>query len=160
MDRARTRLASKPVGNNVMMRLCLAVGPAIASAFQRTPNAACRGCACERLVLVLADAIVSAGHSPWSGKLKKKMDGPPSSISRLFDDVRDCPVHLWDDKKLLGPLRGALDRKLSAIPDHARGLRNDSGHPTGTEVADDDAEAGLLMFAGFHAFVCDLSSSL
>ncbi len=114
------------------------------------------GCACERLVLILADAIVTAGLSPWAAKIKKKLSGPPASISRLFDVVRDGLICRRDSKKLPGPLGDALDRKLSAIFDHARVLRNDSGHPTGVEVSGEDAEAGLLLFPGFYALVDDL----
>jgi hypothetical protein len=53
-------------------------------------------------------------------------------------------------------LADALDRKLAAIFDHARGLRNQSGHPSGDDVTAEDAEAGLLLFPGF----CDLVDKL
>ncbi|MDY7011108.1 MAG: hypothetical protein SVV80_10210, partial [Planctomycetota bacterium] len=58
--------------------------------------------------------------------------------------------------KLPGAMGDAIDRKLSAIFDHARALRNKSGHPTEADVSGDDAQAGLLLFPGFYAFIDDL----
>jgi hypothetical protein len=99
------------------------------------------GCACERLVLGLAVALAAAGHEPWSSKvaaeLKKRV-----FISDLFEAVRDALMHLASQKMLPRELTDALDRKLSAIFDHARGLRNQSGHPTGEEVSAENTEAG------------------
>ncbi len=118
------------------------------------------GCACERLVLILAAEVAKAGVTPWAAKIDKALNGPPSGISTLFDNVRACLTHLAGDRKLRGELADALDRKLSAIFDHARGQRNKSGHPTGANVSADDAEAGLLLFPGFYAFVDDLCASL
>ncbi len=63
-------------------------------------------------------------------------------------------------KLVMDRMGDALDRKLSAVFDHARGLRNKSGHPTGVDVSADDAEAGLLMFPGFYALVDELCGSL
>jgi hypothetical protein len=118
------------------------------------------GCACERLVLILAAKVGEAGVTPWAGKIEKEMEGAPSRISRLFDLVRESLACLAGEKKLPGKLADALDRKLSAIFDHARGLRNKSGHPTGAEVSADEAEAGLLLFPGFYEFVDELCSAL
>jgi hypothetical protein len=118
------------------------------------------GCACERLVLLLAQAVATAGVSPWDAKLTKELQAVPTRISVLFEEVRKCLLHLAGDKKLPGDVADALDRKLSAIFDHARAVRNKSGHPTGADVSADDAEAGLLLFPGFYAFVDDLCRNL
>lgn len=110
------------------------------------------GCACERLVLLLAESIVVADPSDSTGKLRKKLD-KRVYISELFDGIRNELIQLRQDKKLPRELADALDRKLSAVFDHARGLRNQSGHPTGEAVSAEDAEAGLLLFPGFYKLV-------
>jgi hypothetical protein len=118
------------------------------------------GCACERLVLMLAEVIATGGKCPpWSDKLKKKINSRVF-ISDVFDDVRAALVNLRDQKGLSRELGDALDRKLSAVFDHARGLRNQSGHPTGESVSEDDAEAGLLLFPGFYELVDQLISAV
>lgn len=110
------------------------------------------GCACERLVLLLAESIVVADSSGSTGKLRKRLD-KRVYISELFDGIRNELIQLRQDKGLPGELGDALDRKLSAVFDHARGLRNQSGHPTGEEVSAEDAEGGLLLFPGFYELV-------
>jgi hypothetical protein len=117
------------------------------------------GCACERLVLMLAEAIASRNCPPWSAKLDKKLK-TRVFISDVFDDVRDALMNLREDKRLPKDLGDALDRKLTAIFDHARGLRNQSGHPTGADVTGEDAEGGLLLFPGFCALVDKLVQSV
>lgn len=117
------------------------------------------GCACERLVLLLAEAIASANCPPWSLKLKKKLQSR-AFVSEVFDVVRNALVQLRGEQKLPRDLGDALDRKLSAIFDHARGLRNESGHPTGEEVSAEDAEAGLLLCPGFYELVDRLIAEL
>jgi len=118
------------------------------------------GCACERLVLMLAEEIACANVPPWSGKIDKKLKGALVGVSEMFDTVRGCLTQLSSEKKLPSTLGDALDRKLSPIFDHARGLRNISGHPTGADVTSEDAEAGLLLFPGFYALVSDLCKCL
>lgn len=113
------------------------------------------GCACERLVLMLGEAISQSNHAPWTTKIAGKL-AKRVFISDLFDDIRDCLIQLKGQKLLPRELGEAIDRKLSAIFDHARGLRNQTGHPTGEEVSSDDAEAGLLLFPGFYELVNNL----
>jgi hypothetical protein len=108
------------------------------------------GCACERLVLLLAEAVGALDFQE-AKKVKKTLDGVPIRISSLFDSLRAALLSIRE--RLPGDLRDALDRKLSAVFDHARGLRNQSGHPTGDDVSADDAQAGLLLFPGFCQFV-------
>ena len=43
-------------------------------------------------------------------------------------------------------LADGFDRKLVSIFEHARVLRNKSGHPTGEDVSQKEAQAGLLLF--------------
>jgi len=118
------------------------------------------GCACERLVLILAGQITAAGIKPWSDKVQKALGGAPVGASRLFDLIRDCLIQLRGEKRLPGPLADALDRKLTPIFEYARGLRNKSGHPTGIDVSAHEAEAGLLLFPGFYEFVDGLCKHL
>lgn len=117
------------------------------------------GCACERLVRMLASAVQSAGIEPWSNKLaeheKKVVAGKakPMAISAVYDQVRQALLAQVQDKKLPGDLADIVDRQLSAIFDQARMLRNSSGHPTGEDISSEDAHAGLLLFPGFHQTV-------
>ena len=109
------------------------------------------GCACERLVILLAEAFSKVG-GPQATKVSKLAANIPSKISALFDAISNALMNLNGPQKLPGNLRDALDRKLLPVFEHARGLRNKSGHPTTAEVSDQDAEAGLLLFPGF----CDI----
>jgi hypothetical protein len=118
------------------------------------------GCACERLVLLLAGAIADADLPSWSGKIGKKLSGALIGASDLFGMVRECLMQLPEGRELPNKLRDALDRRLSPIFDHARGLRNESGHPTGAEVTSEEAEAGLLLFPGFYGLASDLCMSI
>ena len=113
------------------------------------------GCACERLVLLLAEAVAADKTLPGADKIGKAIEGRVF-VSSLFGEIRSTLASLKSNKKLPKELGDALDRKLSAIFDHARGLRNQSGHPTGEEVSAEDAEAGLLPFPGF----CELVDKL
>jgi hypothetical protein len=113
------------------------------------------GCACERLVLLLAEAIAANEKLPRSDKIGKAIEGRVF-VSPLFEEIRAVLIQLKAEKKLPPKLGDALDRKLSAIFDHARGLRNQSGHPTDVEVPAEDAEAGLLLYPGF----CELVDKL
>jgi len=117
------------------------------------------GCACERLVLLLAEAISGNRALPGFEKLAKSLSGRVF-ISALFEEIRVTLTRLKSDRKLPTELGDAIDRKLSAVFDHARGLRNDSGHPTGEAISADDAEAGLLLFPGFYSLVDHLISHL
>lgn len=117
------------------------------------------GCACERLILLLASALVRAKHVPWSDRLAK-LSKKATGISEIYDEVRDALLDLAGSKKFSGELGDALDRKLSSIFDHVRIQRNQAGHPTGEEVLAEDAEAGLLMFPGFYAYADKLITEL
>ena len=114
------------------------------------------GCACERLVLLLAEAIAANDTLPGAGKIAQALQGRVF-VSPLFEEVRATLMQL--KKKLPRRLGEALHRKLSAIFDHARSLRNQSGHPTGEEVSAEDAEAGLLLFPGFYQLVDELAAT-
>ena len=117
------------------------------------------GCACERLVLLLAEAIAADKTLPGADRISRAIEGRVF-VSSLFEEIRSTLASLKSDKKLPKELGDALDRKLSAIFDHARGLRNESGHPTGEEVSAEDAEAGLLLFPGFYELVDKLIAQL
>jgi len=112
------------------------------------------GGACERLIVLLAEAASASAIVPYSEKLAKVLKGPkPAGISDIFEQVRGALTADAEDGKMAGDLADAIERKLSPIFEHARGLRNAHGHPSGAEVSDEDAEAGLLLFPGFYALV-------
>jgi hypothetical protein len=96
------------------------------------------GCACERLVILIADAVVFAGVEPYAGKLSKMLAPPkPAGISEVFEQVRGAIEAKAEDKQL-GDLADRVDRKLSDL----------------------DAEAGLLLFPGFYEFSRQLIAKL
>ncbi len=115
------------------------------------------GCACERLVIMLAEAVQAAQLTGFSGKiaeaLKPAKKRRPVQISALFDDVLAALVWLAESQPPAPALTDALDRTLSSVFDYARGLRNAGGHPTGVEVKQEEAEAGLLLFPRFYEIV-------
>ncbi len=110
------------------------------------------GCACERLVILMAEAVVEAKISPYAADLtrmlapasKRGEPKPPAGISQIFAKVRGAVdvVTGGDDE---------FSRGVTAIFDHTRMLRNASGHPTGAEVSREEAHAGLLLFPTFYA---------
>ena len=113
------------------------------------------GCACERLVLLIADAVKdSTGLAPYSADLAKMLTppksgkkGPAAGISEIFERVRGAVEVVGGDE---------FDRLVSSVFDHARDLRNASGHPTGKVVTREDAQAGLLLFPGYHSRALDV----
>jgi len=156
LDAVRNRVANPD--DIVLTYLDEAVGAWAAGLYRA--SAVMLGCACERLVLILAERIAAGSFQPWTGRIKKELAGAPSGISRVFAHVLECLISLRGKKKLPGKLADALDRRLSAIFDHARGLRNRSGHPTGADVSSEEAEAGLLLFPGFYVLVDGLCAHL
>lgn len=114
------------------------------------------GCACERLILLLGEALSKADVPPYSEKLEKELQKAtkvPVSISIVFEKVRDALLALAGEKRLPSTICDALDRKLTPIFEYARALRNASGHPTAVPISHEDAEATLLLFPGFYTFV-------
>ncbi len=110
------------------------------------------GCACESLILRLAEAIAADEGLPGATKINKAIKGR-AFVSSLFEDIRSTLENLNANKNLSKESGDALDRKLSAIFDYARGLRNRSGHPTGRNASAEEAEAGLILFPGFCELV-------
>lgn len=121
------------------------------------------GCACEKLILLLAQSLSEARIPPWSDDLAKYLERDnksPVSISSVFKTVRDAILSLACEKKLPGRLVDALDRKLTPIFEHTRTLRNMAGHPTTDEISSNDAQATLLLFPGFYFFTDELMKAL
>ena len=121
------------------------------------------GGASERLILLLAESVIAASIPPYSDKLKEAVQGGKSGrsapISAVFDLVNRA---LTEDPTALTPsLQESIDRTLTPIFEYARGLRNKSGHPTpGNDITFENAEAGLLLFPGFSAYVYDVRRHL
>jgi hypothetical protein len=114
------------------------------------------GCACERLIFLLAESLSKANVPPYSEKIEKELQKAtksPISISTVFEKVRETLLVLARERRLPGAISDALDRKLTPIFEYSRALRNASGHPTAVPVSHEDAEASLLLFPGFYIFV-------
>lgn len=124
------------------------------------------GCASERLVLILAEGIAASGLAPWAAGLSRDLGAResdasrPTPISTVFDHVRVCVLELKKQRRLSWSTGDALERRLSAIFDSTRGLRNDAGHPSGVEVSSDDAHARLLLFPGYCEFVSTIRAEI
>ena len=121
------------------------------------------GCACEKLIILLAQSLSETDTPPWSDKLAKDLDRTnksPVSISSVFEKVRNALLDPATKKKLPPKLADALDRKLTPIFEHARALRNAAGHPTADKISRDDAEATILLFPGFYFFTDELVKAL
>ena len=108
---------------------------------------------------MLAQRIADGNVPPFSERLTKML-AKVSNISDVFDQVKQAIDALIDDRKIVGDLRDGVDHKLSPIFEHARGLRNRSGYPTGDEVGTDDAEAALLLFPGFYRYAVALMAKV
>jgi hypothetical protein len=106
------------------------------------------GVACERLVILIAESVEAKGTVPYATNLSRmlhpKKGKPPAGISEVFAQVRGAVLTLDGESE-------SFDRDVSSIFQHARQLRNDSGHPTGKLVTAEEAQAGLLLFPSFHA---------
>jgi hypothetical protein len=111
------------------------------------------GCAVERLIILVAEAIVAAKLPAPGDRLDAKLKNPRVGTSEIFDDVRKVLEHAADDKKLPGEIADVLERRMTALYDHARALRNKCGHPTEENVTRDEALSGLLLFPGFYELI-------
>jgi hypothetical protein len=119
------------------------------------------GCACEKLILLLAEAIAAGKVAPYSVNLSRTLSAVrPAHISTIFGDVRGALSEMALKKRLPDNLADGIDRRLSSIFDHARLLRNDAGQPTGKEMTAEEAEAGLLLFPGFYEYADQIVSHL
>jgi len=108
------------------------------------------GCACERLVMELARVVSERVPVREAERLRKKFAGRfAPHVADVAEDVRAALAGL----SLPRELDDGLDRKLVSIFEYARALRNKSGHPTGEHVSEEEAQAGLLLFPSFYAFV-------
>lgn len=113
------------------------------------------GCACEKLILLLAEAIANTKWTPHAGKIQTKLSGRVF-ISVLFDDILAALKYQKSQKALPHSVADALERRLSAIFDRARIMRNKAGHPTGTKITAGDALSGLQLFPDFYVFVNEI----
>ena len=84
------------------------------------------GCACERLIVMLAEVLAQKNVPPYDAKLTRAL-GTMTPIASIFDTCREA----LDSVGLPRNLADGLDRKLVPIFERTRLLRNRSGHPTG-----------------------------
>jgi hypothetical protein len=111
------------------------------------------GCACERLILALAETVRDVSIVPFSEKIAKMLAPPkPAGASLIFEQVRGALAAVAEDGRVAGDLADALDRKLTSTFEHTRGLRNRSGHPTGDAVSAEEALGVLTLFGDYCAF--------
>lgn len=90
---------------------------------------------------------------------RKRSEGRPLQVSAVFDLVRCGLKDLADEGRIPRQLTDALDRRISAIFDHpnpAERIRS----PHRRKVSAEEAEAGLLLFPGFHSLVSELVTAL
>lgn len=112
------------------------------------------GCACERLIVILAEAVAVANVPPFSADVAKLLSpGKPTGISQIFDKVHKALSALGGDRRVSGDLTDAIERRLTPMFERTRWLRNKSGHPTGADVPEEEAEAGLLLFPDYCEYV-------
>jgi hypothetical protein len=102
------------------------------------------GVAAERVFDLLANSVVD-GLGDRARKLREALENPRTAQFARFTELR----------KVLEPMRselpdGLADRlTLDAVGDLLRVTRNEAGHPTGTEIDEDTANAHLQIAAGY-----------
>lgn len=140
--------------------LCEAIGAWQAGLYRA--SVVMLGVACERLALLLAEHVRDHDIEPYSKKIRELTKGNrPASITDIYSVVREAFDAAAQERRLPGDLaRSIIDRDLSAVFEYVRRLRNESGHPTGESVSAEQAEAGLLLFPGFHGLVNRLMTEL
>jgi hypothetical protein len=101
------------------------------------------GCAYERVVRALASAAAPRG--PKLGKLASDPRTPVAALAdALLETLKVCD--------LPGDLAEPLERRLAGPFEHARGLRNENGHPTGKTASEDDARSAVVLFPPFYGY--------
>lgn len=74
------------------------------------------GCACERLILLLAEGVAAASVAPYSADLSKMLaSSKPTGISQVFDKVHGALSAAGDDRRVPGDLADAFDRRLTPM---------------------------------------------
>jgi hypothetical protein len=112
------------------------------------------GCAVERLIILVAQAIVAVAKLPApADRLGKSLNNPSVGISDIYDDVRKVLGHAADDRQLPREIAKVLDRRMTTLFEHVRVVRNSAGHPSGDDVTSGQALTGLLLFPEFYEFV-------
>ena len=104
------------------------------------------GVACERLVILLAEAIAGRAFPPYDERLAGLLR-QWTPIATVYERAREALVAA---RNVLAPeVRDGLDRRLSAVFEHVRTLRNEQGHPTGAGIEHSVAHAALILFPTF-----------
>lgn len=116
------------------------------------------GGAFERLVLLLAGRM-AASHASEATRIGRDLGKPVIGISKLFTRVRNSLRELHGDGTLPGDVDES-ERSITGVFEHARRLRNKTGHPTGAIVTYEKALAGLLLFPGFYDDVQNLIDAM
>jgi hypothetical protein len=113
------------------------------------------GAASERLLLLLADAIVENDATAAAAKVKKARDGP---ALKLLNEIQ----------RYLQPRRKGLSRALAenfettflGVAGVIRASRNDAGHPQLSQVDRDQAFVVLRLFQVYRRWVYRVIASL
>lgn len=147
IDRLKTKIP--PVDQSVIVYLteslqCFRAGAYLGSAVML-------GVACERIVLILRDAVEAAISTP---QRKEKF-----SVRRLFEQIQKrldpCMAQISADLN-----KEDIKAELSGIFDLIRKTRNDAGHPTGRNVEREEALALLQLFPSYCKVAYDVMNWL
>lgn len=111
------------------------------------------GCASEKALLLLIGAYADALPGAMQERFRKNTEG--RMIKRQFDEFRKMlDSHL---RPLLPSEHSdGLDVMLNAVFEVIRNQRNDAGHPTGKDVAREQAYASLVILPAYLRRVYDL----
>lgn len=111
------------------------------------------GCASEKALLLLISTYTNALPETTGSKFRRNTEG--RFIKRQFDEFsRMLNCNLMP--QLPGDLKDGLENILSGVFSMIRIQRNDAGHPTGREIAREQAYANIVVFPTYLKRVYDL----
>lgn len=114
------------------------------------------GCAYERLVILLAQAVSDA-KIEGSKKVREVLEQePPVGVATLYKRVREA----LDKAALSSALADQVSTRMDGVFEYARGHRNRQGHPSGAAVLPEEADAALRLFPSFYRLVLDVIEAI
>ena len=114
------------------------------------------GCAYERLVVVLAQAVGDAKIEGSKKVLEALEQEPPIGVATLYKRVRDS----LDKAALSSALADQVSTRMDGVFEYARGHRNKQGHPSGAPVSAQEADAAIQLFPSFYRLVLDVLAEI